>query len=136
MRAKADKMGVTSQERDGLAVLHTDRARTLVDCLDRLDLGGGFEEVFRSVEAWTTVDPADVLKYLQVLDKSTLYAKTGYVLESFAPRWGLTQVDLETFRKKLPHSAVYLGRRDQPGRYIARWKLLVPTQFEALTQTS
>jgi len=136
LRATAAGTGVTSQERDRLTVLHTGRARTLVDCLDRLAFSGGLEEVLRSIEVWPTVDPTEVVQYLQVLGKSTLYAKVGYVLERCASQWGLAESDLEPLRKELPRSPTYLGRRDQPGRYVARWKLLIPTQLELPTRAS
>jgi predicted transcriptional regulator of viral defense system len=124
---------VVTQERDGLEVSHTGRARTFVDCLDRLDLAGGVEELFRSVEAWPTVDPQEVLHYLKALNKVSVYAKVGYVLEYFSKPWGLTPSDLAPLRRHLPRAAVYLESRQKPGRFVSDWNLMVPADLKFLT---
>lgn len=132
-RRKAERLGVVTQERDGLEVSHTGRARTFVDCLDRLDLAGGVEELFRSVEAWPTVDPQEVLHYLNALNKVSVYAKVGYVLEYFSKPWGLTPSDLAPLRRHLPRAAVYLESRQKPGRFVSDWNLMVPADLKFLT---
>ncbi len=124
--ARNERAGVVMQERDGLRVSHSSRARTLVDCLDRLGLAGGLEELFHSIEAWPTIDPGELLTYLAILGKVTLYARVGYVLERFAGLWGLTETDMEPFHRRLPRSPVYLAGRGTPGRFVARWNLMVP----------
>ena len=50
-RANKEIFGVQEAERMGLPVHVTTLERTLVDVLDRPDLGGGWEEIWRSLEA-------------------------------------------------------------------------------------
>jgi len=49
--------GVETHERAGIPVRVTSPERTLVDVLDRPDLGGGWEEIWRSLEAkqWSSL---------------------------------------------------------------------------------
>ena len=55
-----DDFGVTTVDRSGLDVRATTLERTLVDILDRLDLGGGWEEVWRSLESVSFFWPAPI----------------------------------------------------------------------------
>jgi len=128
-RVGETRIAVATQERDGLPVTHTNRERTLVDCVDRLDLAGGLEELLRSVEAWPAVDARMVLRYLNTLGKVTLFPKVGYILERFARPWGLSESDLAPLRARVPRSAVYLADRHKPSRYVAQWRLMVPSLF-------
>jgi len=50
-RIKKETFGVQEAERVGLPVHVTTLERTLVDVLDRPDLGGGWEEIWRSLKA-------------------------------------------------------------------------------------
>ncbi len=128
------RFGVATQERDGLPVVHTGRERTLADCLDRLDLAGGLDELSRSVEAWPKIVPEVLVEYLALLGKATLYSKVGFVLEQFAAQWGLADSDLTTFEEKLPRSPVYLADRKRPSRYVRRWNLMVPHSMGQLAK--
>lgn len=133
VRAKAERIAVTTQERDGRPVSYTNRERTLVDCVHRLDLAGGFEELLRSVEGWPTADPEEALRYLTVLDKVSLFAKVGYIMETLAERWGLTESDLQRLRSFIPRGTVYLTSSREPNRYVSRWNLMVPSRLTDLT---
>lgn len=126
VRTNGERVAVAEQERSGLTITYTSRERTLVDCLDRLDLAGGLEELLRSIEAWPRVKPEAVFTYLEFLNKRTLYPKVGYVLDLFASRWGLTDADLIPLSRKVPKAPVYLASREKPGRYVKRWNLLIP----------
>ena len=116
---------VVRLDRAGLEVSVASLERTLVDVLDRPDLAGGMEEVFRSCGSIVALDFSAMHRYLLLVSRPLLVARVGFLLESNARRWltpGKLLVALEAQR---PRSPVYLERR-QPGRLVQRWNLIVP----------
>jgi predicted transcriptional regulator of viral defense system len=67
--------------RIGLPLRVTDIERTFVDVLDRPDLSGGWEEIWRSLESVEYVKTERVVEYALLLNKSTTVAKLGFFLE-------------------------------------------------------
>lgn len=120
--------GLTTVQRQAGEVLVTNSSRTLVDCLDRVELGGGFEEVVRSLENFPSVDFDEVLAYLDLLASPTTAAKVGYALDLHAKRLYFTPEIQKRFERRLPRSPVYL-RRETPTRLVAKWRLLVPERL-------
>ncbi len=131
-RALRDKnaanFGVTKFKRQDGEALVTNASRTLVDCLDRLELGGGFEEVVLSLESYPTVDFDEILAYLDLLGSPTTVARVGYALDAYAERLYFTDEVQSRFRDRLPSRPVYL-RRETPTRLVAKWRLLVPERL-------
>lgn len=127
----ADRFAVEVHRRSGLDVAVTSLERTAVDLLDRLDLAGGFEEVWRFLEAAGFLDLEVVVSYVELLGRATTAAKVGYCLERFRD---LLSVDeptlkrLELSRPKSPHYVHRGGKNAQ--RFRSRWNLLVPEAME------
>ena len=69
---------VTKGERAGVDVRVTSLERTLVDLLDRPDLGGGWEEIWRSLESVEFYDLDRIVEYVTLLENSTTTAKVGF----------------------------------------------------------
>ncbi|MCD8286129.1 MAG: hypothetical protein LUD50_02755 [Clostridia bacterium] len=65
----------------------TDVERTIVDCLDRLDLGGGLQEVFRALCKVRYADEDKLLQYLEGYNLKFLYKKAGYILSVIHPSY-------------------------------------------------
>jgi predicted transcriptional regulator of viral defense system len=130
--AAALTLGVETMDRRGIDLRVTTAARTLVDVLDRPDLAGGWEEVWRSLETLRVVDDAEVLAYLGRLGNATTSAMVGFFLEQHPGLLdvaGETLTHLESLR---PKGRQYLDRK-AGGRLAARWNLIVP---ESLWQRS
>lgn len=122
---RAKELFVVRLERAGLQVRTTSLERTLVDVLDRPDLAGGMEEVWRSLSAVEAVDFAVLARYAELVSRPVLTARLGYVLESHASRWLTPSKLLAALEAKRPAGPVHLDRR-QPGRLAKRWNLVVP----------
>lgn len=103
----------------------TSLERSLVDVLDRPELVGGMDEVWRSLSAVEAVDFAVLARYAELVSRPVLTARLGYVLESHARRWLTPSKLLAALEAKRPAGPVYLDRR-QPGRFVKRWNLVVP----------
>jgi len=100
----------------------TTRERTLVDCLSRMDLSGGLEEVARSLAALPYVDASNVLAYLRELRSPTVVARVGWFLEQRASEWYVSQDALDEMRSMLgkgPYYRVTGQRGRQVGAIVA-----------------
>jgi hypothetical protein len=73
--------GVLPQERQGVVIEVTTLERTLVDVLDRPDLAGGWEEVWRSLELVEFFEIGQAVDYALRLGNRTTNAKLGFFLE-------------------------------------------------------
>jgi len=103
----------------------TSLARTLVDVLDRPDLAGGWEEVWRSLEGLSLVDGTAVLAYLEQLGNATTAALVGYFLEQHQQALGVSESTLAAIEGLRPRGRHYLDRK-AGGRLANRWNLIVP----------
>jgi predicted transcriptional regulator of viral defense system len=120
-------MEVKTLERAGVAVRVTSLERCLVDALDRPDLSGGWEEVWRSLELVEFFDLDRVIEYGLLLDNATTAAKVGFFLEQHRDVLMVEDRHLQPLRERRPKSPHYLARRPRNGgRLVAGWNLVVP----------
>ncbi|MCD8307528.1 MAG: hypothetical protein LUD51_04820 [Clostridia bacterium] len=61
----------------------TDKERTLVDCMDRMDLCGGLNELKLAVYLYTGSDEEKLLKHLRHYNDGLLYKKAGYLFSRY-----------------------------------------------------
>ena len=121
---------VETQERAGLRVQVTSLERALVDVLDRPDLGGGWEEVWRSLELVEFFDLDRVVEYALLLDNATTAAKVGLFLEQHRESLMVEEKHLQPLREHRPRSPHYLERQHKKGgRLVADWNLIVPQRI-------
>ncbi|MGH2372340.1 MAG: type IV toxin-antitoxin system AbiEi family antitoxin domain-containing protein [bacterium] len=123
------KVGIATLERLGQQIRVTGRARTLVDCMDRLEYAGGLAELLNSVVSWPSVDARELIAYLHLLNRRVLYARAGFVLERFKEQWGVSEDVLEELHRNIPRKTTYLDSTPGRARYIRRWRLMVPPEW-------
>jgi len=117
--------GVRSMERSGLEIKVTSLERTLVDLLDKPDLGGGWEEIWRSLESIEFYNVDKVVEYALLLKKATTVAKVGFFLENNEKRFFVTGEHLQKLKKKIPKKPHYMDKKLK-GRLSKNWNLIVP----------
>ena len=129
--AKGKEMfGVTRHNRSGVELRVTNHERTLVDVLDRPDLTGSWEEIWRSLESVEFFDLDQVIEYTQLLNNATTAAKVGFFLEQHREPLMVEKTHLETLRKLSPQQPHYLTRdRPKSCRWVKGWNLMVPTEI-------
>lgn len=114
----------------GYGVRATSFERTLVDMLDRPDLCGGWEEIWRSLELVEYFNIDKVIEYALLLNNSTTIAKVGFYLEQHQKILNVENhqlKQLQAYRPKHPH---YMEReRKLPSQYSTKWNLMVPKQI-------
>lgn len=116
----------------------TDKERTLVDCIDRIDLCGGLDELKLAVYLYTGNDEEKLLKHLHHYNNGLLYKKAGYLFSrykvdrmncGFKVR-SLSSEFFDVCRQNLSAEAesldeTYCG----PCAYDEEWKLYVPAEW-------
>jgi len=116
---------VEYMDRLGFDLPVTSAARTLVDVLDRPDLAGGWEEIWRSLEGLRLVDADAVMGYLERLGNATTAALVGYFLEQHQEVLSVDEPTLKALESMRPRGRHYLDRKEG-GRLAIRWNLIIP----------
>jgi predicted transcriptional regulator of viral defense system len=124
--------GVRQVDRAGLTIRVTSLERTLVDVLDRPDLGGGWEEIWSSLETIEYFDLEEVITYTRLLANATTAAKVGFFLEQNRDRLSVSDAHLEPLRQLRPKNPTYLERGGKGhGSLIKAWNLIVPDAVQS-----
>ncbi|MBM4320346.1 MAG: transcriptional regulator [Deltaproteobacteria bacterium] len=119
--------GIVEQVREGVPVRVTTLERTLVDVLDAPRHGGGWEEIWRSLESVEFFDLDAVIDYALELDSSVTVAKVGFYLEQHREELMVEDGHLDRLRERAPVHPTYLERgKRESGRLLSRWNLVVP----------
>ena len=126
--AAAPLDGVETMDRPDGDVRVTTRERTLLDVLDRPELGGGVEEIWRSVAAIEVLDLRELERLLQRIQRPVLVARLGFLLEAMRGRWMVSESLLDRLMQFRPRGPVSLDRR-QRGTLVPRWNLVVPVDW-------
>jgi len=116
---------VERMDRAGLEIRVTTVERTLVDVLDRPELAGGLEEVWRSLSSLPAVDPAALEDYVRLLGRRTTAAKVGLFLETHQEQLAVPATLLKRLQSMSPRTPVAMDRR-RGGTLAARWRLIAP----------
>jgi len=123
----SEDFAVECADRSGVRVRVTSLERTLVDMLDRPDLAGGWEEIWRSLGSVEYFDLDQVIDYTLLLSNSTTAAKVGFFLDQHREALMVEEAHLWHLRERRPRRPHYMGRRTaKTGRLVAEWNLVVP----------
>jgi len=119
--------GVAERLRDGASVRVTTLERTLVDVLDAPRHGGGWEEIWRSLESVEFFDLDAVTDYAFTLGSAVTVAKVGFYLEQHREELMVEDRHLDRLCERAPAQPTYLERgKRESGKLLSRWNLVVP----------
>lgn len=117
-------------DHQGFIVRVTNQERTLVDTLDRINLSGGLEEVWRSLQNIQKVNIDNVIEYALLLNNATTIAKVGFYLRLRQKDWEIAESYFDQLKAQLPRSTHYLDRANRAnGKYIKEWHITVPKEL-------
>lgn len=126
-KKEKERFGVTSVDRLGQTVFVTSLERTLVDILDRPNLCGSWEEIWRSLEAIEYFNIDEVLDYAFLLGNATTIAKLGFFLETHRDALFISDQHLEKLLKHRPKKPHYFeAQRSSSQKLISKWNIIVP----------
>ena len=96
--------------------------------MDRPDLTGSLEEIWRSLELVEFFDLDKVVEYVLLLENATTAAKVGFFLEQHGETLMVQDVHLKALQKLRPRQPHYFDRaRRKDGRLVKQWNLVVPS---------
>ena len=121
--------GVSIVERKGVEIRVTSLERTLVDVLDRPDISGSWEEIWRSLESVEFFDLDKVVEYALLLQNATTTAKVGFFLDQHRNPLMVEDRHLKPLYDLRPRQPHYLDRTQRKsGRLVSEWNLVVPIE--------
>jgi predicted transcriptional regulator of viral defense system len=128
--------GIMDTYVDGISVRVTDKERTFLDCLRRLDLCGGLEEFLKSIEGFTLMSGPKLLDYLERFREQSLYQRTGYVLMYLKDRIKVPGDLIAILRDRVGSNKYYLvpEKNHSGGRLVKEWNIFVPHNIEEMNQ--
>ena len=129
LRLGKEHFGVATMERLGQELRVTSLERTLVDVLDRPDLSGSQEEIWRSAESVEFFDLDKVVEYALLLGNATTVAKVGFFLDQHRDTLMVEDRHLNELHDMRPRQPHYLdGSKRKSGRLVSKWNLVVPRE--------
>lgn len=102
--------------------------RCLVDILHSPERGGGWEELWRSLEMVEFYDLTAVVDYTLRLGSALTAARVGFFLDQHRAAWMVEEGHLAPLLERAPAQPRYLDSRRVPGRLVPRWNLIVPAE--------
>lgn len=118
---------VNTINRQGLDLQVTSSSRTFVDALDRIELCGGWGEVYRSITNIAIVNIDEIIEYCLMLNNSCLTAKVGYFLSLRQGALAISHEKLQPLLNAKPYSPIYASKRNREKFHLVKqWNLLLP----------
>jgi len=109
------------------------KERTFIECIDRVQYAGGWEECIKSLQGLGGLNLEKLLTLLHKYKNDNLYRRVGYVLELLKKRSPFYEhVDdqlLNEIQSHLKGTPRYLINRKK-GVLQRRWRLYIPEDFE------
>jgi predicted transcriptional regulator of viral defense system len=113
------------------------KERTFIECIDRVQYAGGWEECTKSLTELSGIDFEKLVTLTLNQGKQILYRKIGYFLEFLSNRSPfyehLSKNLVEKLTSKVKGSPQYLTRGER-GEINERWRLYIPSDFEEKTR--
>lgn len=126
-KKQAADIYVDTINRQGVEIRITNPARTFVDVLDRVELCGGWEEVYRSISNIVVLHIDQVIDYCLMLGNARLNAKVGYFLSQRQGAFTLTERQLAPLLAGKPKVAQYIaGGANGPFQLVKLWNIYLP----------
>ncbi len=119
----------------GISVRVSNRERTFIDCLSRLDLSGGVVGAFRNLGNFGISNYVLLMEYLDTIGKKSTMVRCGFALEFFRENWEADEEIIKELKKRAQKGPVYYLDRGIPkgtGKLVKGWNLIIPSAFEDL----
>ncbi|MFU8797202.1 MAG: type IV toxin-antitoxin system AbiEi family antitoxin domain-containing protein [Gammaproteobacteria bacterium] len=118
---------VETINRQGIDIKITNAARTFVDVLDRIELCGGWEEVYRSMSNLVVLNIDEVIDYCLMLENARLTAKVGYFLSQRQGAFAVSENQLAPLIEAKPKVPQYVSKLSgEKFQLIRAWNIYLP----------
>lgn len=113
----------------------TSLERTIIDCIDDIDMCGGIEELINALDQINYVDEKELLNVLKSYNSILLYQKVGYILEYYKEQLGLKDAFFDECRKHLTKQVKYFLKDEYMDiEYNSKWQLMAPKNLFSLIE--
>lgn len=109
-------------------------SKTFLDCIDRPQYAGGWEECLKSLEGLSGVTAQELKSLLTSIQKDILYRKTGLILELFTQNpyyQGILEKLHNFLEKHIGDSHMYI-KKGRKSTLNTTWNVYVPVEFNEL----
>lgn len=103
--------------------------RTVVDCLDRIDLAGGVDELLNCLSSCQRLDIDKLISLASLYNKQVLYRKVGIICEIFAKQWNVSNAQIELLKAKGGNTTQSFTDRSESTRFLKQWRMHVPEEI-------
>lgn len=121
------QQGVVEERHAGGVVRVTTLERTLVDLFHAPRFGGGWEEVWRSLEMVPFFDLNAVVSRAIALGSALTAARVGFFLDQHRESLMVEERHLAPLRTRAPNQPRYFDTRRASGSLVHGWNLIVPS---------
>ena len=106
--------------------------KTIIDCIDDMDLAGGIEEVLNALEQIKYVNESRVLDILRDTNKMFLYQKVGFLFEIYNSQLGLSNDFFLECKSHISKKINYFMRYEfKDAELNKKWNLIVPKDIKS-----
>jgi predicted transcriptional regulator of viral defense system len=100
--------------------------KTIFDCFYKPQYAGGYRELTKALTNIKKINWDHVLFYFNNYASSSLFQRTGYILELLKEEENIHPPKhiLKEFKKHIKNTTKLIPSRDSKGKYIKQWKLL------------
>jgi len=106
--------------------------RTIIDCIDNINLAGGIEEVLNALEQIKVLNEIKLLEILESYNQILLYQKVGFILEQFKEQLNLSENFFNVCKNKLTNQIKYfLEDEYKEIEFNSTWKLMAPKNLKS-----
>ena len=102
----------------------TNVERTIIECIDRIDLCGGWEELVNCLRSVQYIREEELITILRLYDKTALYKKAGFLFEQL--QVPVSQELITTCKQCAKDSVTYLTSDGNSDTFHATWRLYAP----------
>ena len=106
--------------------------KTIIDCIDNIDLAGGIEEVLNALEQIKYVNENKLLEILKDINKMFLYQKIGFLFELYNNQLDLSN---EFFAECKSHTSkkvnYFMQYEFKDTELNEKWNLIVPKNIKS-----
>lgn len=106
--------------------------KTIVDCIDNINLAGGIEEILNAIEQIKYLNEKKILEVLLDINKMVLYQKVGYLLELYNNQFEFSDDFFKECKTHISKKVNYLIQYEfKETELNENWKLIVPKNLKS-----